>query len=376
MKKRCLFVGIITLCCVVGFSCRELPSEGHLVLSFSLDESPVSLFDIVQSVEIVPIETTEESLYADADKIALYRDTIFLFDRRQYALLRFAPDGHFINKIQRIGRGPQEYLVARDFTLDTLRRTVLMLDPSGIVYEYDWEGNFIGDFNLPKPPTNYQHLETMDSAHYVTWSGWDAEDEGSVRVMKRRDLELVNSFFPYSSIWSSVGNGSVFYRYGDGVYYSESLSGKVYRITQDSFQTVYEWDMGRELIDPRRLKVPLEEANEAVEKLIEEVIDGQIPFFFGQRFHNEQFAYALLYFPQATRKSLLYDRAARKTHLFQRTTEGIPLYFKYMNDEYAVGMLDYADREAFKKVVSQADARLLDTMTETDNAWLVRYRFK
>ena len=47
-----------------------------------------------------------------------------------------------------------------------------------------------------------------------------------------------------------------------------------------------------------------------------------------------------------------------------------------MTDNYAVGLIDYDNRDVLKNVVSNTDAKLLDQMKEYDNSWLVKYIFK
>ena len=47
-----------------------------------------------------------------------------------------------------------------------------------------------------------------------------------------------------------------------------------------------------------------------------------------------------------------------------------------MTDDYAVGLVDFSDREALKGLVSREEALLLDRMRENDNPWIVKYIFK
>lgn len=78
-----------------------------------------------RGVEITPLETTEASLLSYPELLKTCRDTLFVFDRSNSSLLLFAPDGKFIRRIGRIGRGPGEYLRARDFLIDPDGRTRL-----------------------------------------------------------------------------------------------------------------------------------------------------------------------------------------------------------------------------------------------------------
>ena len=65
-----------------------------------------------------------------------------------------------------------------------------------------------------------------------------------------------------------------------------------------------------------------------------------------------------------------------ESRLFAKTKEGLARDLKYMTDDYAVGLVDFSDREALKGLVSREEALLLDRMRENDNPWIVKYMLK
>lgn len=364
---------IMSLCLSCNVHKRDF-SE-HPRLKVSLEERPVSIFDLFKRIEIIPLTTSEESLFAYTEKVEVFNDTIFIFDRTLHALYIFGPDGHFVNKIRKIGRGPGEYPMASDFVINPLNRSVQILNPMGIISEYDFDGTFINEVHLPKPPVNYRFFELLDSDTYVTWSSVYEKNNDAVRVLDTIQNKIRHSCFPYSSIWGSLRYGSIFNKYNDKVYYHETLSNRVYSITADNCQIAYEWDMNIQLIDPKRLEVSEKDLVAAQHEIFADFKDGTISFFFGPQFQSENYYYALLTFsqPEPVRKSLFYDRNTGENWLLAKTKEGLALDLKYMTDDFAIGLINYEDKNILKGLVSKKDALMLERMKEDDNPWIVKF---
>ena len=354
-------------------SCGNPERADHPVLAVSLEETPSSIFDFFDKVEVIPIATKHENLFSYVDNIKVYNDTIYLFDRALDAVYLFAPDGSYIRRIRKVGRGYGEYPMASDFTVDPTTRTIRILNPMGEILDYDFSGTFLGKVRLPRQPKNYRLIEVLDSAHYVTWSSVYEKDKAGVNVFDATGNEIVQGYFPYSTLWSSLRYGSVFNRYRDTTYYHESFSKKVYSLTSDGCRIAYEWAMDVPL-DEWKPQIPIEETPAAQQRLFEQFRNGRIPFFFGPQLQSQRYCYTVLTFSDpVVRKSLFYDKTTKESRLFAKTKEGISLDLKYMDDRYALGVLSYADREHYKGIVSEQDAILLDMMQEDDNVWLIRF---
>lgn len=360
-----------------SLSCNEHKRDfsEHPRLKVSLEERPVSIFDLFKRIEIIPLTSSEESLFAYTEKVEVFNDTIFIFDRTLYALYIFGPNGRYINKIRKVGRGPGEYPMASDFVINPRNRSVCILNPMGIINEYDFNGTFIHDVHLPQPPKNYRFFELLDSDTYVTWSSVYEKNRDAVTVLDKMQKKVRHSHFPYSSLWGSLRYGSVFNSYKDTTYYHETLTNRVYSITANSCRIAYEWDINVELIDPEKLVVSEKELVAAQHELFTDFKDGTIPFFFGPQFQSEKYYYTLLTFsqPAPVRKSLFYDRYTGENWLFAKTKEGLSLDIKYMTDDYALGFINYEDKDILKNMVSEKEALLLERMKEDDNSWIVKF---
>lgn len=379
MNRTVISVLVVVIMAAICFSCNihKQDISGHPLLKVSLEERSISIFDLFKNIEIIPLTSTEESLFAYTENVEVFNDTIFIFDRTLCALYIFGPDGHFINKIRKVGRGPGEYPMASDFVINPSRRSVRILNPMGIINEYDFNGTFIQEMRLPQPPMNYRFFELLDSNTYVTWSSVYEKKNNAVRVFNTQN-KISQGHFLYSSLWGSLRYGSIFNKYNDTIYYHETLSNRVYALTADKCQIAYEWDTNILLIDPKRLEVSEKELVTSQHELFSDFKDGTIPFFFGPQFQSEKYYYALLTFSQPVpiRKSLFYNRNTCESQLFAKTTEGLALDIKYMTDDYAIGLVNYDDKDILKNIVSKKYAFLLDRMKEDDNPWIIKYIMK
>ena len=61
------------------------------------------------SVEIIPLETKDECLLSEIERIEFYKDRIFVLDRTRKGVYMFDQSGRFIGKIGCQGSGPGEF---------------------------------------------------------------------------------------------------------------------------------------------------------------------------------------------------------------------------------------------------------------------------
>lgn len=374
MKLRIL--QIIFLTAIICVSCKDSSKSlgEYPILKASLVEKQVSIHDIFKEAVIIPLETTQESPFRYPEKICVYNDTVYVFDSSLNSLYIFGIDGKYINKIHRVGQGPEEYILVYDFLVNQYDNTIELLNPMGTIHKYRMDGTFVRRDDLPKPPMNYRYFELLDKEYYAVWS-MVQNDENSLNILTSENYQNFGGYFPHSGMWGAFGR-AVFYLYNDSLYYYECMANKVYHLTQDGYQTVYEWDFGMGIIDPKRLSAPLEKVNEALQELGEDFKEGKIPFCFAQQFQTDKYYYASLRFGFYTQKSLFYDKSTGESLFFEKTKEGIKLIPGIMTNEYMIGLLSYEDKETLRSVVSPADAKLLDKMKEEDNMWLVKFTFK
>jgi hypothetical protein len=115
------------------------------------------LSTIAESVEYLPLETNEDCLMGDhLAHIFIGQNEIIVFDY-EYCY-RFSPEGKFINKIGKKGRGPGEYNRPINISLETTNQSIYFLDGRRLL-KYNYSGEFIKEFDLGVTSMNFLNYQ-------------------------------------------------------------------------------------------------------------------------------------------------------------------------------------------------------------------------
>ena len=107
--------------------------------------------DYFTSMEVIPLETNEHSIFGRIERISLYQDKIFILDTSTNSVLVFNNKGKFLFRLQNTGNGPREYNSLTDFAIDRKNEQIILYaDRPYRFYFYDLEGNFIKTKNTDK----------------------------------------------------------------------------------------------------------------------------------------------------------------------------------------------------------------------------------
>lgn len=124
-------------------SLRPLPADQHPVHSIRMDPDNArggNVSDFFQSVEFIPLETNQESLFGDIYKLQVTDDYLIIKDNETGSILIFNSTGKFQARIK------QRH---RDFTLDREREEILVLDSNSVSY-YDFNGKLLRKVEIRK----------------------------------------------------------------------------------------------------------------------------------------------------------------------------------------------------------------------------------
>src|SRR5690554_7503187 len=142
----------------IFLSCNQRPQNDTDVKEYLIpvsENGDILLSDIVGDYKIVPLETKENSLLGEIQKVELYDEKIFILSRNQ--IFVFEQNGKFIQKTNRTGRGPGEYIEIKDF--DIFSETLFILDRTGQnVLEYDLKGRHINTRDRKSTRLNSSHV--------------------------------------------------------------------------------------------------------------------------------------------------------------------------------------------------------------------------
>ena len=145
MGVKCAAVNKILFCILlfVLFSCKN---ENHKVdrgeiFIANLDSTCTSEFkysDLYKKVT-ASILDNQEVMLTEISKMLVYKDKLYLLDRRAQGVYAFCKDGSFVCKFGNLGAGPDEYVSCNDFGINA---------DAGEIYIYDMAKHRIHKYDI------------------------------------------------------------------------------------------------------------------------------------------------------------------------------------------------------------------------------------
>ncbi len=386
-------IALITL----GFLLLSCSSNRNQTQSSFIDlerEDNVSVFDIFESVDLIPLETNEQSLIAVIDKVIYFNDRYYILDIKQQVLFCFDSAGKFLFRISQRGHAPEEYLRLEDFNIDSYNNQLLLLEPYGHLLVFDLDGQFISKTRLPSEVHAYNEVFPLDTNRIVFSSLYNFElvfyNRSKNIIYDRRygarDEKITNAnFMPVRCT----------YYYNGHLYFSPQPSNEIINLSDS---TVFSWDFGKRTntkevienmenfilttkIDVRPKERPYYEQYD----WIGEEILGNIPFF---NFESSRYRFCALQTKHNFMKYIFYDKKTEKAFVFDKTKEGICFGIPECNEESII----MCERGWWKKtgnpdidkdhvyynpdIFTDEQKQLLKSGRDDDNPFLVKYNFK
>lgn len=240
----CLF---ITSCSFPGDSNQESVEVINVVKAFE-ENTKLSLNDVVESLEYIPLQTDDRFLVGKNPSFFLINDyimtvsdkQIFLFDRKS---------GTFVREIGRYGQGPEEY-TRTDYmcSVNEENNTVsTFADKSKRIYSL--EGKTVDNINLP--PLTYETAE-LSSGVYAGFVPNFSGNEKNKLILFDKNATIIKTFPNYYSTLPPEGihfwkpNGWL-YKYEKKLFFHELFNDTIFQVTSDSLKPVYQLYQGQYL---------------------------------------------------------------------------------------------------------------------------------
>lgn len=386
MKSRLSILTLCTIGLLFCFNCQSKKNNvdtDHPVLRVT-DITETSIYDIFSSLEIISLETNEESLIQEMTKTIIFENKYYIFDMRLFTVFVFDKEGKFLQKTHRIGHGPGEYTMIYDFLINEKERKIELLNPYGSILVYNMEGDYLETKNLPNPPPAYRYLNLINDSTYALYS-LVQHDALPINIINKGDITSIksNNFKHGDPVVTSFA--IEFYKYNSQLFLSEAISDYVYKIDKNDYKIAYEWRFNHRM-NPfyQTLKSTLENRNEITLKYVDLYNSDNKNYVRSKNFQNNKYYYTLVEYKryrQAAKKdynyyNTFYDKELSNSLYFMETTEGLRFKVLRMNEEYAVAQLDPA---CIDKVLNEGKIdyqEVLRLYKNDDNPILLKLYFK
>lgn len=343
------------------------------------------------TIHYLPLETTEECLIGNIDKLESDDCYIFIFDRENGAVFRFSQkDGSFQNKYSRQGRGPGEYTRLTDMSIDKKRKEICLLDQFGFkIMYFDYNGNLLREEPLFYV---YDFIEFLGDHIILNTNLNENEMVPAVNnnrlVYAKRDQTPVYVSFAYSAEHTKQFHKDVrraFTTCNGEVYYNHVLSDTIWQITEDGSciaKYVFKFPNRNNLFDEKDCRQITDNEYEERTK--------DIPYFGGNTWllttnficakivHGGPMLYCIptgrYVYGYPKYRSFGLETKFPVTHTlndtsFVRVIQPFQLIQQHKN--WIEGMDDFTDSNYWKNLLTEEERQLLSNMTEEDNPILM-----
>ncbi len=246
--SRLLFVVL----CVFLISCDRKQKESSCaiaehILSFDLDKdikTEKSLLSLVDSIDVVKLETTEACLIGYISKIVCDEKYIYVLDEKiGNGLFKFKRSGKFVERIGNRGSGPTEYFRISDFFL-TQDNIVILDGYSGKVMFFSKSGVFLRSFSKK---ANIEKIGRVGNNKICLISGYDTSFFSNNKIILVDTIgNKVNEFMKVPSYLKN--RNIALYKntdyFGKDLLITTAFSNDILSFKNDSLYVKYRLDFG------------------------------------------------------------------------------------------------------------------------------------
>ncbi|KYG78782.1 6-bladed beta-propeller [Roseivirga echinicomitans] len=209
-----------------------------------------SFIDMIESVELMQFEETDESLLSTIRKINRLDDGfVFHTDKKMgtnehTTIYFFDKNGNFKNKINRQGQGPEEYISIESLWMENGLVAVYSM-PKSVIYRYTTEGEFVDSRKLPDQ-VRVGDIRPYKDGYVAEMNYLPINDSSYYKFAKLdKDLKLEKAFLKYkdapNGMWRPT-NYSTVIPYQDGVQLFRVFSDTIYAYTNDKLAPLVHFD--------------------------------------------------------------------------------------------------------------------------------------
>jgi hypothetical protein len=391
MKTNYFFL-VTALCCM---SCTQKTSKEHagsnteipndtstyytsrnsiIPIDFDKPEEP-SVFDYFKSVELIPLETSEDVLIGQLQKIIHYQDRYYTFDRQQQIIHVFDDEGKFVFEINRRGQGPGQYLLLDDIHINLFTGHLELLCPMGFVYEFDLSGEFIETTRVTDEYLRAVHeCISLDRNTFVFFAAF--HHPYRIVYYDRHKQQIIHEDFEESEILGAMFNYSSFYRYNGNWYFYRPFCQQVYKVEKNGLETAYTWDFGKSNRDFREASFSVAAQKNPYTRFDE--INAQIPYWLLETGENNRFVISRIKINGKV-ANLIYDKSIQQGKYIPHFTESVCILPLIVTDEYVLSYCNPGELEQYvtEDMLDDESRKVFNELIHVDaNPVILKYHFK
>ena len=306
---------------------------------------------IIENLEYIILEAKENSFFGHVTKMRIYKNKIFIFDRRYaQAILIYTIEGKHIATIgNNKGQGPQDFINIHNFEIDYANEQLLIMDNWGRKFMiYNFEGSFVKKIDSKLSVTDAVLLPDGHIVH--------AKSSNTSKIPNQNDFKLIITDDNQRIVKEGFANDDnrnlrlscnslICALFDGGINFAPRFNDTIYSITFDSIIPKYAINFGE---NNKISKKVIDELNSEMELF--RLVDNGGLCFTGVHIESKDFLY--LFFNSNDRIAVFYNKQTNKT---------ISISIKRDNKDFA--------RELYELLCSDEDGYFYGAfnLTQTDD---------
>ncbi|WP_347144592.1 MULTISPECIES: 6-bladed beta-propeller [Parabacteroides] len=357
-------------------SCSESKEKRNMesnIIAVNLERRDnISTKELFSDIQLIPLETTPESLIRDITQIKFFEDRYYIHDYRRSQIFVFDREGRFQFALNGKGDGPGQYLNLSDFAIDTARRNLVVLCAvSNALFFYDLGGRFIEKKRLPDITGAYNSFQFQNKDKIALFT-YDYDNR--LKFYSLSKDKIIGEYFPEEK--KDIFCRAIF-PFPHAL--CRSLTNTIYSLSRATLTELYRWDFGDLNNDIEKLEFPSgRNQQEKIQYAKDAYSSKSVNYVIESHGQNSRYRYAMV-----VRKNkyiqLFFDRKKQDLLQFERTKEGLLLYPIYFGEDFILctpeGGLPLDDIFP-EKLRNEEQRRIIQSHSEEDNPVLIKYVFK
>ncbi|MDR1699906.1 MAG: 6-bladed beta-propeller [Lachnoclostridium sp.] len=385
MKRQVAYIIVLLILLVSTESCKRhtpvIIDDSNMITIEVSDQNKMDPRSVIEEMELIPLETTAESLIGDVEHLFMVDDKIIVVDIvHSKSIFIFGRKGELIRRINGLGRGPNEYLNLSHVALTHDKQHIAAYDDKGAgILFYDLDGNLV---SIEKVGFDLYKMEYADNNHIAcTTYGSNRkrtgqEDSDYLIYFTNHRYNIESGIFRNRFDRDIFSLSPTLKKFNDLVYFNPVLSDTIYTANANAFIAKYRLDMSpiNGFSNPR---------SDIDKKKIDDFLFTR-PLFSGHFVDGDQYLlFNISTPPERVIENYIYDKTTGKTcKLEYNWNDSSCLFHSNLNSSlWASGNQYLAAIPAFaitmivpEEYRKNNDA--LKNLTEDDNPVLVLYTLK
>lgn len=229
--------------------CKNETDYNSKIITIPVDPTKsenIKISDIFKNAHFFSLQTDTSVMIGRFNNMKCVNNKIYLSDNKR--LYIFNKEGELLNKIGKIGKGPEEYISITTFQVDDRDDIIYVLDYKGKkVVSYDYNGKFISSWDINIYSFDFCKI---DNNNFCFYSGYhpNSNSNNTINVLQKNDKTIIEKYFPIDdnmAWYYYIMQARSFYKYNDSCFYLHDPFDTIYHIKNTKVQASIVLDFGK-----------------------------------------------------------------------------------------------------------------------------------